>query len=230
MLMLISVHLPKTAGLSFAAALKEYFGYPAFLNDYNDWPINTPPMKRKFQALKHFFFDKPSDYNGIDCIHGHFLPLKYAGLQRKMEMKFVTWMRDPVQRVISHYHYWKRSYDPVKSPVLHRRMVEEEWSLERFCLGREVQNIYKTFLWGFPLKKFDFIGISEFFKEDLAWFGRHMLDINIKPRRENVGNHNGEPYRLDPLLERKITDHHKVDYEIYRFALRLRKKRMGKDN
>ncbi len=32
-------------------------------------------------------------------------------------------------------------------------MVEEEWTLERFCLEPELKNLYSQFLWGFPLKK-----------------------------------------------------------------------------
>ena len=40
--MIISVHLPKTAGKSFEAALRTRFE-GALLEDYGTFPMNTPP-------------------------------------------------------------------------------------------------------------------------------------------------------------------------------------------
>ena len=71
--MIISLHLPKTAGLSFAASLQHHFGHPAYQNDYNDWPINTPVLQRNFHALKYYFINQQKDFSGTACIHGHFL-------------------------------------------------------------------------------------------------------------------------------------------------------------
>ena len=131
--MLISVHLPKTAGSSFATSLNNHFGESHYRADYNDWPINTPKTKRRYQAIKDFFLNQKRDFSGIECIHGHFLPLKYLGLRNDSDTKYITWMRDPIQRMASHYHFWKRTYNPEKSPALHTRMVQEDWTLERFC-------------------------------------------------------------------------------------------------
>lgn len=224
--MLISLHLPKIAGLSFAASLQEHFGHPAYQNDYTDWPINTPKLQRNFHALKHNFLLREKDFEGIECIHGHYLPLKYLSLKKNKNTRFVTWMRHPVQRVVSHYHYWKRSYDPKKSPVFQRRMVEEAWSLERFCLGVEVRNLYNAFLWRFPLTLFDFIGITEFYSEDFRWFCKNILKAYPEQKIENTNKSVEEKYRLDADLLKKIEAFHQKDMLLYKKSLSLRDVRL----
>src|SRR5437773_5755585 len=130
--MLISLHMPKTAGQSFAAALKAHFG-DTLVEDYGGFPMNTPEAVRNATALEESVALAENEFPGVECIHGHFLPLKYSGLARR-QATFITWMRHPVERVVSNYHYWKRTYQPETSPSLHRKVVEEDWSLERFCL------------------------------------------------------------------------------------------------
>lgn len=129
--MIVSVHLPKTAGKSFQAALTARFG-ESLLEDYGDFPMNTPEYDRNRAALAASLRNAERDFRGIECIHGHFLPVKYLLLSVRRPVTFVTWMRDPIQRLVSNYHYWRRSYDARTAPPLHRRMVEEAWSLEQF--------------------------------------------------------------------------------------------------
>src|SRR5207302_9855883 len=49
--MMVSVHLPKTAGKSFQAALTARFG-ESLLEDYRDFPMNTPEYDRNRAALE----------------------------------------------------------------------------------------------------------------------------------------------------------------------------------
>ena len=159
--MIISVHLPKTAGKSFEAALRTRFG-DAILEDYGTFPMNTPVFERSRAALETSLVNAEANFDGVECIHGHFLPLKYLLLATRRDLTFVTWVRHPVQRMLSNYHYWKRTYDPGTARPLHRRVVEEEWSVERFCLGEEMRNMYGEFLWGFCLSE---------------WFGQRRNEL-----------------------------------------------------
>ena len=79
--MLISLHLPKTGGTSFRASLREMFG-SRLLEDYCDLPLNTRPLRRKSHALIQCFALRHQRFPEFDCIHGHFLPLKYRLWQR----------------------------------------------------------------------------------------------------------------------------------------------------
>ena len=145
---------------SFYKSLEQQFG-DYLLKDYSDLPINTPVFKRKMTALHNCILNGVRSHNAVECIHGHFLPLKYLLLGSKKKVKFITWMRDPVERLASHYHFWKRSDDSDNAPALHRRIIEEGWSFERFCFSNELRNLYSQFLWGFPFNRFDFVGITK---------------------------------------------------------------------
>lgn len=147
--MLISLHLPKTAGVSFRRSLEAHYG-STFLKDYADYPINTPVYERSLAAVRASIDIAERGVEGIACIHGHFLPVKYLLLSLQQEVTFVTWMRNPVERLLSHYFYWKRSYNPKQAPLLHRKVIEENWSVERFALSPELRNLYSQFCGAFP--------------------------------------------------------------------------------
>lgn len=222
--MIISVHMPKVAGTSFAASLKSNFG-TKLLRDYDDFPINTPVLERNKFALKESLTNFEKNFDEIDCIHGHFLPVKYLLLSEVKDLTFVTWLRNPVDRVLSHYYYWKRSFDPKTSQKLHKKVVEENWSLERFCLGSELQNLYFQFLYAFPLENFSFIGISEYYNEDFNYFTNNFISSDLKPEKLNVGNHLTKGYEISQSLRNEIEDCHSIDIDLYKRALKLRQLR-----
>ena len=216
--LIISVHLPRTAGTNFGKALRRHFR-TRLLRDYSDFPINTPQPQRNLAALGASLRNANGDFPNVECIHGHFLPIKYLLTMHKRQVVFVTWMRNPVERVLSHYYYWKKTYSPRSAP-LHRRVVEEDWSIERFCLGPEVRNLYCQFLWGFPLDYFDFIGVTEFYENDLAYFSQHCLGAYTRAKRLNVRT-NGA-YQIDGSFRDEIEAFHQRDMDLYRKALEMR--------
>jgi hypothetical protein len=77
--MLISLHMPKTGGLSFRATLEECYG-DRFAHDYVDYPLAHPPEERHCMALESSPALDSQKLAGIECIHGHFLPVKYMPL------------------------------------------------------------------------------------------------------------------------------------------------------
>jgi hypothetical protein len=159
------------------------------------------------------------------CVHGHFLPIKYLLLSEKKEVRFITWMRNPVERMLSQYHYWKRSYDPKRSAPHHKKFIEENWSLERFCLGPEFRNIYTQYLWGFPLQNFEFIGIVEHYQEDFIFFSRNFLKTSLPSFQINASGAIGSKYTIEDNLRKKIETYHKKDMNLYQDCLLVRKKR-----
>jgi hypothetical protein len=224
--MLISVHMPKTAGSSFRATLAETFG-ERLLADYGDYPLAAPPAERHVRALEHALAVRPDHLLSRSCVHGHFLPVKYLPLADAMPCRFVTWLRDPVDRLVSHYDYWHRSYDPQASNTssLHRRVVEEGWDLERFCTAPELRNVYSAFLWAFPLRYFDFVGISECYAEDLCEFSAKFLGTNVVPQSLNRSERQRGATDLPVALRRRVRAFHASDVQLYEWALRRRSER-----
>lgn len=223
---IISVHLPKTAGTSFEASLTDHFG-GGFRRDYDDQPITKPVAVRGREALTAALDIAEQGLPAIDCVHGHFLPLKYLLLDTCCELTFITWMREPVARLLSHYFYWQSSYDPATSAPHHRQVIELGWTLEQFCLSEQFRNLYTQYLWGFPLEKFAFIGISENYPEDLREFSRRYLGTELEAQRKNTTVCTGQRRELEPELLARVRRFHAADIALYQRALQLRQARLG---
>lgn len=232
MVVIISLHMPKTAGLSFKRVLQEHFG-KRLIEEYVDLPLIRSKEERVNSALKSkLLFNLYRRYNfkrkGFKCIHGHFLPYKFTG-PAATGIQYITWLRDPIERMCSHYYYWLRTYKEGKSPLLQAKIVEENWSLEDFCFSEEMRNVYDQYLWQFPVENFHFIGITEFFEEDLRYFARVFLnqtDPSIPFENANK-ERNDKKYDLEIGLVDKLRDFHSRDFQIYNYALKEREKRLN---
>lgn len=217
--MLVSLHLPKTAGTSLRYAMRAQYG-TRLLEDYDAPPMQLPRGRRELSAIAAGVSPKRWLADDVVAIHGHFLPVKYRIALRGRHARYATWLRDPVERVQSHYHYWCRDYagdDPAQP--LRNRMVQERWSLERFCLGPEMRNLYQQYLWGFDPARFEFIGITERYGDDFSEFAHRYLSDDCStsvelpnPERE------GERYGIDSKLRARIGQHHAADVALYEWA------------
>ncbi|MEM9398434.1 MAG: hypothetical protein AAF991_13220, partial [Pseudomonadota bacterium] len=219
---------------SFLGLLESHFG-ERLLRDYGDRPLNRSPWQRRLRALRGSARNAMSSSRlaEFECIHGHFMPLKYRFLPGQNSVQFVAWLRDPVERLASHYHYWKRTYNPMDAGRLHRRVVEERWSLERFCLGPELQNTYSKFLWGCSLESFNFIGITEYYSEDVESFSQLFLGTtppqvaaeNVNEYRKRSDEQRFERYIDAGAFRSRVELHHGDDVALYRKALDMRSRR-----
>ncbi|MEP6389131.1 MAG: hypothetical protein ABJ056_04320 [Halioglobus sp.] len=220
---LISLHMPKTAGSSFGLALKNEYGQ-GFVEDYGDRPLQAHATARigRAMALAGANMIGLSASESTVCIHGHFLPVKYRFVRRPA--LFITWLREPVERLGSHYHYWRRSYDPQSALPLHAKVVEENWSFEQFYRAPELRNLYGKFLWGFPAARFSFIGISEHYEQELERFALTVRTFSSGMKAERVNENPGQPavYVQDEQQRREIEQIHADDVLLYQRACRAR--------
>ncbi len=228
--MIISLHMPKTGGTSFLELLSGHFK-GAFMKDYGDRPMSMPVGERILKAKKarvknSIYGQFLLRYQGIQCIHGHFLPYKYQCFLKEQDVAFVTWLRDPFERFTSHYHYWRRTYSKQAVNPFHIKMVEENWSFDDFCFSPHFQNFYASFLWNFPIENFDFIGISEYYESEITWFANHFLKENlIEIAHRNVNPEKKNMVSPDERWLEKFKKFHALDYAIYEYALRKRLER-----
>ncbi|MFK7831540.1 MAG: hypothetical protein AB8B57_17335 [Congregibacter sp.] len=230
--LLVSLHLPKTAGTSFLSVLEQEYG-ERLCRDYDDRPLNQSPRRRCTAALGCAVQNVvlPSRFDQVDCIHGHFLPLKYRLLAWRRSVRFITWLRDPVERLASHYHYWLRTYNPTESGQLHRKVIEERWDIERFCLSAELQNTYYRFFWRFPPRRFDFLGITEHFESDVAilaerYFSAPFVNVpkqNVNQENPGADEQTPQRYVTDETFRQTVADFHAQDMALYKLVLAQRK-------
>ena len=222
---LISVHIPKCAGTSFAQILAR--NYPGGLRmDYEDQPLDPQmPFQRDFAAWKEAFGQLgDKTWDTIKVIHGHFWARKYDCLfpgARK-----ITWLRHPIKRLVSHYFYWKSV--PEMPHSLHKLMREQNLSLIEFAQLPQMQNILRNvFLRDVELNEFACVGIHEHFAEDLEWLRAHMK----WPRKKSVWSNRTvhSDYResgLDSDIEKKLRNLNQADLELYEAALEMRARRI----
>ncbi|WP_458070125.1 hypothetical protein [Rhodanobacter sp. BL-MT-08] len=225
---IISLHLPKTAGTSFRVSLANHFG-DRYRGDYDDQAISKTTYRRRKEAMLSGAKIFRQGLAGVDCVHGHFLPFKYRPLSLIRDLTFITWMREPAARLISHYHYWQESYSERTAAPHHRQVVEERWTLEEFCLSEKFQNIYTQYLWCFPLENFAFIGISEHYQEDLLCFARQFLSSELVPQRENITAKTNAYREFDQGFLKKVRAFHAKDVRLYERALQLREARLSSE-
>lgn len=224
---LVSVHFPKTAGTSFALALRQCFG-DALQEDYGMLPLNRPRGAREWDAIRAGFATRyPSAAPA--AIHGHFLPIKYRIALRGRPVDYVTWLRDPVERLLSHYYFWQRTAAAATPAQPFRyRVAREQWSLERFCFAPQMRNLYSRYLWGFAPSRFAFIGITEHYETDLATFARRFLQGQVANVRLRANpDHGRARYAIDPGLRARLEAHQREDVALYRWALARQGHRPG---
>lgn len=220
--MMISVHLPKTGGTSFRQLLESRFGN-GLRTIYGEKPFNLSRERRYAKVLADAQVERDAAHQGVECVHGHFLPARFLLLREKRNLVFVTWMRHPVDRLVSDYRFTLRHYDAATAPPFQKRILTEEWSFERYALCDELRDFYSQHLWAFPLEYFDFIGIVEHSAGDFVDFQRRYLGGGTECPRLNARPDAPEP--VDPALRRRIETHHAGDMELYARALSLREKR-----
>ena len=100
----IFVRVPRTASTNFTGIL-EHIYKPKIVRDLVWQQMPAKERTKKLKRGEYFYdFDNMAypvkNIRKYDAIEGHFLAKKYADL--KDEYKFVTFLRNPVERVISH--------------------------------------------------------------------------------------------------------------------------------
>lgn len=196
--MLLSVHIPKTAGVSFRNIIKEHFGpgYSQFYWEFCDaWGRVHP--------------DVPP---GATCVHGHFAVDQLAN--RFPGASFVTWVRDPVDRVASSYFHRLRDPDPRN--WISRKVHEEKLSLEAYAEIPEARNEMAHFMGDRQPGDFAFVGIMEEFDESLSRFCDQFGLPPQRSRRDNCNPaHASAHYEIPSETREKILRLNERDAAIY---------------
>lgn len=96
-LFFFNVHVPKCGGKSFRALLQRNFG-ARYSEVYNDIIWQQPYPRAQ---LAEVVADSP----GHDCLSSHWLSLDLPFEDARFRAVALTFVRDPVARFFSHYHY-----------------------------------------------------------------------------------------------------------------------------
>ncbi|MEM1151928.1 MAG: hypothetical protein AAGI03_15490 [Pseudomonadota bacterium] len=167
--MILSIHLRKCAGTSFRAGLQKAFGARLYL-DYGDeigssWPSSQAKRQQSQARLRGSAAEFQASY---DIVHGHYLPSKYAPCGPDVDL--ITFLRDPVARVVSNYAYLK--HHPKRRNPDAIIVNDLGFSLMEFARHPDNVNFQSKALEGLQVSDFTFIGLVEHYAASIASLNR----------------------------------------------------------
>jgi len=220
--LIVSVHIHKNAGMNFKKHLIKFFDDSLLLSYGRDERI----LERFFTKINVPKYNK-SDFDNIAIIHGHFLTDLFDFLKR--DIKYAIFLRDPVERVISNYYFFKRN-NYKNSPIC--TMIAEGLGLEEYAELNSSQNVQSFFMANKPIECFDFVGVCEEYEKSVLLFNR-LFNVkssvinNLKYYKQCIASIFGKKNELassDSLTSNKNPEKQTLSYDI---SNKLRDKIIG---
>ncbi|MGH6847335.1 MAG: hypothetical protein ACREC0_07820 [Methylocella sp.] len=213
--MIVSIHIPKTAGQSFRSRLQSTFGSRALI-DYGDVVGFDTPEFLAYRELRRAEMRARRDelLRGYDIIHGHFVADKYLGLFPTTG--FAAFFRDPYQQAVSHYEFFLR-HPEIDNPAV-KLFHETHMSLLEFVAA--FPDIQSRYLGQIAVEDLAMVGLMEQYERGVALF-ETVFGCKLSPEtsREYVNpNRHGDTYSIDADVRRAVDIHRAGDIELYRRA------------
>lgn len=216
MIELVSIHIPKTAGRTFLAILNSVYPSGSVIHfDRKNFPDKSISETIQFKSQLN---------ETTKVIHGHFRYKEIKDWENIKSSKLIAWFRDPVERVISNYGFFKKRIAlAINDPELQRRKNE---TLLEYASLDDTRNLMSNFIEGFNIKDFYFTGITEHFNYDV-----NKLAVMLKWKAFDIPwiNDNTEFKSKIPdvtsELRKTITELNAEDIKLYSKVLEIHNKR-----
>jgi hypothetical protein len=227
---IFSIHIPKTAGTFFGQILQSINPDILFFNYGLESPgtriyiqnrLVEPPVGKSHQT---FFFDylKRKD-KGVAIMHGHVWEKKFY--IANPDAKLICWLREPAQRLYSHYEFFKRQphpgnerYENFKS----RKQTFLEFATDQLNVNRQT-----TILDGISKNELFFVGIVEKVNPSLNLFQNIFnkdISVNETFSLNKNQNRNSESYKISKEDFSNIKERNLLDYQHYHEIVRTYQK------
>ena len=149
-------------------------------------------------------------------MHGHFRPSQFWSAGRNAQM--ILWMRDPVDRIVSHYDFWSGIPEGADN-ANHAHFKRTGMSLAEFAawdvISTEFEEMYLDGVDG-P-DDFAFIGFTDRYDADLERLAE-VLGWPDLPPAQTTNVTPGERTVVDDETRQVIETHHRVEIDFYRRA------------
>jgi len=150
-------------------------------------------------------------------IHGHFLADSFDDLLPNRQL--LTWVRHPVERLVSNYYHFLRAPDMRDDCC--RELHERRLSLREFAELDWMRNLATRYMANKPVDDFQFVGITEQFQRSIQVFCSTygFRNVMVFPRENTNPDRRRERYSLSPDDHAYILERNAVDYAWYNRAL-----------
>ena len=215
MIELISIHIPKTGGTSFYQILQQVYGNS----------VSKPYKRRDYlEAIEKFGYLEMAIHENVKILHGHFYYKELKKLHVDYHAKVVCWLRDPVERVISNYLFFKAGFqNPNRNfRVYQKNKHRKNETLLEYAQKEENRNRITSFLEGIALEDLFFIGFLSKFEEDIQHLGNRLGWPKVKPKQLNqTMSHKKQQFIEDKHIYHQLVRLNAQDIELYEAAKKM---------
>jgi hypothetical protein len=230
------VHIPKTAG---AAVVTMFVAAYSRRGTHDTGNYVSGPEKVMRKVARRPGGWERLQRQGVRVAVGHTPFGMYWG-NIPSDTRYITFLREPVDRVLS--HYYRHIHLPGMSDAERGTRAKRAGSLEEALVDMrlpQLRNLCTRFLCSHPtmedlpysaveeakenLRRFAFVGIQERFDESIVLLQR-KLGLGLLPyQRRHVSGTTNRP-SIDAISDREravIEEHNQLDSELYAFGLEL---------
>jgi hypothetical protein len=208
----IFVHIPKACGTTLIKLLYRWCSREEI------YEVGTKPRETQMTDLR----GQP----GVRLILGH----ATFGLHETLAepARYITILREPIERVISHFHYASRT------PEHHLHQQIRAGEIDLFQLAKLTANLQTRYLGGLVedvpdertldrakenvMQHFAMAGVAERFDEAIVLLHRIFEKRLLPFANENVASRRSSADTLSSDDLRVLRSHHELDYALYDFV------------